>query len=625
MSRWFRAWFGRSARWRSGRKLASLGGELRACADSLARHAAATEPSFLALGNDLQSLFRAATELTNTLEQSNVRLHRELAAQQLSGASGVVAAVLAEVNSGVQSVEALLARSRAITADLAAMRPQLEVVNRVGVLLRSVAVGFAVESARDKESQVAFGSFVEEIRGLSRRIGEVEGRIGDQLAAACDTETSALQRLAAELTELSGLAEQLTTTSARAAADVQARLDDLVAALASMRDRSLAIRQHTEEAVFHMQFGDIVRQKIEHVVEALGAAAGILAGGGAARGAEVAGVARALAVQAAQLEAVEQELSAAERHLGLAFSQIAEAATGLGDSSSGGATRRAGVVELRDMLAEFDQLRELVVKEQRLREESISSGQEAFGTAARIAGQMKEVETINREMHLLALNAIVMTAALGEAGATLEVLSMQVHELYRQADAAVGTIGAEATRLVGHRQSDVSAALATHEADRALVAAVGQVVEGVSEYERAVERIGAGVADSGALLAAARERLAALAGFAGQVRELRETVQTVRDRLETILGPEPLAEGGADPLEAERYTMESERETHRRIAAGGAVAAPALAGPAAGPRDVLPPRETPKATPAKTDTEPTPQLPATPNDAHSLGDNVELF
>ncbi len=603
----------------------ALGGELKDCADSLARHAAATEPSFLALGNDLQSLFRAATELTNTLEQSNARLHRELAAQQLSGATGVVAAVLTEVNSGVQSVEALLARSRAITADLAAMRPQLEVVNRVGVLLRSVAVGFAVESARDQESQVAFGSFVEEIRGLSRRTGEVEGRIGEQLAAACDAETSALSRIATELKELSGLAEQLTETSARAAADVQARLDDILAALASMRDRSLAIRQHTEEAVFHMQFGDIVRQKIEHVVEALGNAAGALSGDGAQRGTELAGVARALAVQAAQLEAVEQELSLAERQLGLAFSQIGEAATGLGDSSAGGATRRAGVVELRDMLAEFDQLRNLVVKEQRLREEAFTSGQEAFGTAARIAGQMKEVETINREMHLLALNAIVMTAALGEAGATLEVLSMQVHELYRQADAAVGTIGAEATRLVGHRQSDVSAALAQHEADRALVAAVGQVAEGVSEYERAVERIGAGVADSDALLAAARERLAALAGFAGQVRELRETVQTVRGRLEAILGPAVLAESGADLSEAERYTMESERETHRRIAAGGKVTTAVSAGPETAARNVPPIRETPKAAPAKTDSGTTSQPPAATNDAHSLGDNVELF
>lgn len=625
-ARWLRSWWLRSFGWR--RELPTLGRELQACADSLARHAAATEPGFLALGNDLQSLYRAATELTRTLEESNTRLHRELAAQRLSGTDGVVAATLAEVRTGVQAVEALLARSRAITTDLAAMRPQLDVVNRVGVLLQSVAVGFAVESARDKESQVAFGSFVEEIRGLSRRITEVEGRIGEQLAGACDAENSALSLIATELADLSGLAQQLTETSARAAADVQSRLNDIVAAVESMRDRSLRIRQHTEEAVFHMQFGDIVRQKIEHMVEAIGTAAEVLAGGGAARRGELPGVVRSLAVQVAQLEAVERELATAEQQLEHSFSQIAEAATALGDSPEGAATSRAGVVELRGLLADFDRLRELVVMEQRLREQSFVSGQEAFATAARIAGQMKEVETINREMHLLALNAIVMTAALGEAGATLEVLSMQVHDLYRGADEAVGTIGSEAERLVNHRQSADSADLAKLEADRTLVEVVGKVVAGVAEYERTVERIGARVADSNALLEAARGRLARLGEFAQHIRDWREILGAVRGRLEAMLGSAALAAAGEEAASAERYTMESEREIHRRVATGTAAAAApgpgfrAAAGQVAkGPASP----DTTQALRARADSEIGSPLSAESKDAHSLGDNVELF
>ncbi len=606
-------------RWRGLRALPALGVELEDCAASLARHAAATEPGFLALGNDLQSLYRVSTELTRALEDSNSRLHAQLASQRLSGADGVVAAALAEVQSGVRAVEALLARSKAITADLSAMRPQLDVVNRVGVLLQSVAVGFAVESSRDQESQVAFGSFVEEIRGLSRRTNEVEGRIGEQLAKACDSENSALGRIETELAELGGLAGQLAETSARAAMDVQARLDDIVAALAVMRDRSVRIRQYTEEAVFHMQFGDIVRQKIEHVVEALVGVAHDLRAPAAVRWGRVPDGVHALAVQVAQLEAVEHELATAERQLSHSFSQIADSATGFGDSADGRGTGRSGVVELRGVLADFDKLRGLAVKEQQLREQSVVSGQEAFSTAERIAGQMKEVQAINREMHLLALNAIVMTAALGEAGATLEVLSMQVHELYRQADAAVGTIGAEAERLTLHRQSDVTTDLATHVADRTLVEVVGAVANGVAEYERTVEQIGARVSDSNALLEAGRDRLSQLGEFAGQVRSLREAVQGVCLQLEAIAGP--VATGrGAGAVAEHHYTMESEREIHRRIASVAAAPAGLFAGASApGGSD------TTKAAQAKADIGEASTPPAVADDAQSLGDNVELF
>jgi len=590
------------------RSLASLAHDLRACADVLTGQAAATEPEFLALGGDLRTLYDQSTALAQAVDTATTRVHTNLTAHRIGGPDGVVAQALQSVKTSVVTVDAMLQRLRTMTDGLLAMGPEMDRIGRVGVLLQTVAVGFAIDSSRTTECQQAFGSFVDEIRSLSRRTSEVVQRISEELAQASGEEVAALHALEQELAALRNLGLQLETTTSRTAAEVQDRMNDIVAIMGTMRERSVLIQHHTEDAVFHMQFGDIVRQKIEHTGDALREAAERLATRGPHARRSAAEVDNALAVQSGQLAMVEEELATAQRQLGQSFSRISESSASLvappqGDTPEGG----RGTTGMRALLEDFVQLQELVTNGDRLRLRADKSGEKAFATAERIASQLQEVQSINREMHLLALNAIVKTAALGESGATLEVLSMQVHGLYREADGAVSEIVAMARRL-GSAQGEAAAAAEDHAATgHPLIAVVDQVRHDVGDYLTTTAALGEQVIGNRGKLEETASRLDALDRFSRQMQALRDRLDASRSTLAQLFGPAlAQARRAETTLDDARYTMQSEREVHQRIAVGATALAPAGGAPVAPPAPGIPQSamagaETAKAAPVKSD------------------------
>ena len=625
-----RDWLLQSLTWKHRRALGGYARELNDCADALGGHAVATEPEFLALGGDLRTLYELATALAQAVDEATARLHTDLTANRIAGTDGAVAQALQSVSGSIASIDGMLARLHTMTDGLLSMKPQMDRIGRVGVLLQSVAIGFAVESSRTTECQQAFGSFVDEIRGLSRRTRDIENRISEELDLASTKEIAALRVLEHELTSLRELSRQLELTSSRTATEVQDRLNDSVAAMAAMRECSRLIQQHTEDAVFHMQFGDIVRQKIEHTVDAIREAAAELAG----RQPPVRSAAsahRTLAVQIGQLEMVETELATAQRQLGQAFSRISESSASLvAPAQQTAKSEHGGTVGLKTLLEDLEQLQQLVAQGDQLRDRAGDSGGQAFATAERIASQIREVQSVNREMHLLALNAIVKTAALGTTGATLGVLSMQVHALYLEADAAVREIDTLAQRLAGAQPQGELAAAAGERAGPDLMGILEQVRRTAGDYQATTNSLAEKVVLNRERLDKATARLETLDTFSHQLFSLRERLGTVSTTLAQRFGPTLVEVQRANvPADDARYTMQSEREVHQRIggtqASATAATAPAAA-PASAPQPALSTAEPAKSVPAVADTSrassPTPTPPSEPD---SLGDNVELF
>ena len=620
-------WLLQPLSWQHRRALAGYGTELIDCANALGGHAAATEPEFLALGGDLRTLYELATALAQAVDEATARLHTDLTANRIAGADGAVAQALESVNGSIASIDGMLARLRTMTDGLQSMKPQMDRIGRVGILLQSVAVGFAVESSRTKECQQAFGSFVDEIRGLSKRTREIENRISEELDLASNKETAALRNLEQELTSLRELSRQLELTSSRTATEVQDRMNDIVAAMAAMRECSQLIQHHTEDAVFHMQFGDIVRQKIEHTVDAIREAASELS----SRQPPVRSAAsahRTLAVQGGQLEMVETELATAQRQLGQAFSRISESSASL--VAPAHQSEHGGPVGLKTLLEDLEQLQQLVTQGSQLRHRAGESGGQAFATAERIASQIREVQSINREMHLLALNAIVKTAALGSTGATLGVLSMQVHALYLDADAAVREIDTLAQQLTGAQQQGEIAAVTGKQAGSDLLGILEQVRRAAGDYQATTNSLAERVVLNREQLDKATVRLGTLDTFSHQLCSLRERLGTVTSALGSRFGQAlAQAQRANAPTDDARYTMQSEREVHQRI--GGTLAtAPAAtaaaATPARPPQPSVAPAEPAKGVPAASDTPPASSpTPPPPAETSSLGDNVELF
>ena len=631
---WWPAWL-----WlRRGQNAAGLAERLRLCAEALAGRVAVTEPDFFALGGDLRTLFESATELAQKVDETTARLHASLSSHRIGGEDGLVAVALRSIHAGVQDVDQELTVLKTIMTGLSAMHPQLARINRIGVLLQSAAVGFAVESARTAECQQAFGSFVDEIRGLARRITTIEEKVGGELTRARNEETQRFRELEAELGTMRELARQLEQTSEHAANEVQLGFDRTVALMDAARQRSARLRQHTEAAVYHVQFGDITRQKNEHIVTALQEVAATLQGKGKHSGIrKVATEAdQTLAIQVGQMEVVGEELASARQQLEQSFAQIAGATAEfvalLQDREQAGASGESD--RLRTLKADFDRLLELDEKGRSLRRRAAETAGHAYATAERLAAQMQEVQAINREMHLLALNAIVKTAALGHSGRTLEVLSMQVHELFREASGVVAGITEQTERLQKRDPQTADATGTAREDDvkLRLEDGVHQVRQAFEEFEQVVAEAIQRAGGQNDRLAEATNRLGALRAFTEHLQSLARDLGEVRAGLAPWCRQRSPTESLQEADLAARYTMQSEREVHLRIAAGHAAAdtgGAALSPPEVAPVAVVagrPAGVTAQEPPAPADTVPMTTAPTDGKDAGaSLGDNVELF
>jgi hypothetical protein len=193
--------------------------------------------------------------------------------------------------------------------------------------------------------------------------------------------------------------------------------------------------------------------------------------------------------------------------------------------------------------------------------------QRAAEASAKLAGHLSEVSTLNFELRIQALNAIVKTARLGPDGVTLGVLSAHVHEVSHDS---------------GH---SVAAILKLLDSLRAGTSLLGQGQPtgaengaGESALERGLRDIAAlhqkfqQTADEATSLAKRQEEILAetsanldfLSAFDLRMTATLEALQAVRTRLKPNLSSRE-ASSGPDLELPGSYTMESEREIHRRV------------------------------------------------------------
>jgi len=557
-----------------------------------------TEPEFLQLAGDLRVLHEGATELGRTTREHVASVHSVLEKNRLAGSGGLTDGALSELQAGLQEAEERLRVLRRTSEAMRRLHGQGRQMQRVASLLEVSGYGFAVESARSVASQQAFSAFVDELRKLARKVGTLGEAISDQARTAQEESERLGSTMAAGLKELGqltlGAGETVRQTSAR----VQSVLDASWTALQDVERNTTRIAGHASDAVYHLQFGDIVRQKLEHVSEALTET-------------NRAHLDHQLQVQAGQLELVVEEIASARQQLDRAFASLADETHHLASTiqSLGGGGDGMGEDPLAELRAGFTHIEELQKRGRHLCIGARETSARAMETAAQLSHHLEEVEEINRQMHLQALNAIIKTALLGDAGRTLEILSMHVHGVFMESSALV----AETVEVIAglSRDAESCAAGTSVTADHAaapLQHDLDELVRVQAEFRDAIGSAAELTAREGGALDRARVSLGFLSELGEQVDALRRRVIAVRPNIATAAAPHP-------PELANRYTIASEREVHRRVTQSTAETATQEQAPlkaASGNENI------------DLFDDPAPPENAAPQD-EDLGDNVELF
>ena len=532
---------------------------LPALASSLAELARRTDPDFARLGTDLKSLHAAAFELSRSIGQYAGSVRDTLQGSRLNGADGTAARCLAGLQAGMDAADGNLAALQEVAGALGQLHAQGAQIERIAMILKSSGCTFAVESARSAECQQAFGSFVEELRSLAEKIASLGSAIGGQSRETQASLEGLTRVINGDLEQLRNLTRRSEASVRQTAEQMQRLLDSSCSALQQAEARAREITRHADDVVFHLQFGDNVRQRLEHVVAALEDASA------ASNSPEK--TALILDIQLAQLAAIGGEVEDTQRQLLEAFGGLARESASLGEGVrdlGGGESANDGGQDLFEQLkSELVQLEGLQRQGHTLCARANETSQQAIASAASLSQHLDKVQDINREMHLQALNAIIKTALLGEAGRTLEVLSTHVHTVFQESSGLVEqTIRVlEQVRSSAHRTGDAGSALADEDTD--LQGGLAQIAKVHGEFSGIAETALQLVGRQNARLEEVRSRLEFLGALSGRLAAFAEEVRAVRRVLPEVK-PGNVPDDELVSL-SRRYTMESERAVHRRI------------------------------------------------------------
>ena len=611
---------------------------LHAFNGSFTGHHQRTDVEFNALAKSLRKLYEISQALAGLVSERLGVVQTALNESRIARPEGVAAAALQDLRHGLGEADGELTLLQSVGGELWRLRSQVERIEQIGMSIRTSVFGFAVESARTDQCRQTFGSFADELRSLGNRITGLAGAIASDAGAAHGLLEKEWKSLTESHAQLCQLAAQLETNANATAAAAQGMLDQVLRGLQKSEEKMRQITQHAGEALFYLQFGDIVRQKTEHIAAALGETVNALQLAASrpefCTRASVAD--QVLAIQIGQLELIRAEVGTAQGKLAESFSALGEATGQMCDILGRWLPSSDNRGNQPDTLAAFKaallRLEESHRLGQELRLGARRSLQNLTGVSQRLAGHIGDLKVLNFDIHLQALNAIVRTAALGAEGTTLSVLSMHVDLLCCESKGVVADLVAILESVIQQTGSK-----AGRQEPAGEPAQNTRPAADMGNIESAFNECGTTFASASNLVA---EQQSAINGSQALLNFLANLDSAITDQIaeltacRTMLAPcKSAATSAAAPTETlnQLYTMQSERDIHENLRKNASPGANLVAAenevelfespPTQCQTSPPPPLESPNGNAAS----PVAAIISAPAKGSELGDNVDLF
>jgi methyl-accepting chemotaxis protein len=561
-----------------------------------------TERDFLKIGENLSEFIRTVDLISSELSALADLIsgeHGSRASEALTSALERSREMRARAEDGVGLLGGMRQQAGKLKETLSGFKDTVSTFHIIGVLTR-------IETAHLGNAGADFGNLAGDVKALAGNIqAKIEGAL-DKAAQLTAPIESVLRRVSAlEEGEAQDLPRVIAgvLASLKSFRDMQDRTRDASVRLGA---RYGAISQAFNNLIVSIQFHDITRQQVEHVIQALRKLCSESAGAGGRRHGDR-DTGAVLALQSMQLADAAAKFAASVASVGHNLDQIAahiqemagesRTLSGLSEDAKnsfflemerGCSTILAGLGECNDA---------------EIAAEAASGG--LAETMGQMQGSLEEIRTIEIQMQWMALNASVRADHIGAPGDALAVLAASMQTLALESGQrsqslveALGSMREATTRLSGS-------------GGPALVSGPGGGLEemrtAATDLHTSSERSFARMAEIAARTARLREDISAArdsfsvgALFAEGIGRARGMLQEVGEGNRSGLsrdGADGWQRGLADFTK--HYTMQAERDVHQGIT--GVVAGVA---PAAAPAEP-------------------PEVPS--GEAGEMGENVEFF
>ncbi|HQP29707.1 MAG TPA: hypothetical protein PLB81_00145 [Deltaproteobacteria bacterium] len=413
-------------RWRADLETARL---------SLEEIIASSEHAFISIGERLMD-FALRSSGMNETSRSVVRL---MTGEGFSGVTQGLSTLLEDLRALMSDSEGRLGRITGVLNEyltiLAAAEKSLDTFG--GLVLNLNMLGFLtrVENAHLESANTGFASLTDDVRRLAELIKSKSQDIrstAQPLKQAIEGALKGVQTFEKTRGAQAGALLEETVTHHRT---LSGRYTAAVQAAERVADMVGGIAQSTGRIVESLQFHDISRQQIEHVVHVIDSLSGHIDSPRCTLRESAAVLEKVCSLQASQLGQTRSEIMDALElvkdsltHIGLGVGEIVNAtsATVLTADSAGVAFMDR---VLQGIEAVMQGLEATTAEESALLETvSATSAQ-----VSRMSGFVREIEELGIHLQLIALNARIKAAHLGTQGAALDTISGSIYALSHEA------------------------------------------------------------------------------------------------------------------------------------------------------------------------------------------------
>lgn len=592
-----------------------INAKLPPIAASLDVHNKSVGADFMELGKKLLSTHQAITDLINQSikvqsiikpdDDGDVTLDRIV-----SNSSSTVSSIIEQQN----KLNDDLPRMTEITELLSSLLDESHALAWVAKRLGILKLYFRVESARNEDTENAYLDFQDQMGQLVETITSLRDVMQSDTEKASQLHKQAQENLQKELNKLLQFGD-LSQRNLDFATNEVLRLTDRSKSSAVLFTECLKrIIGHVGQIVIAIQFHDIVRQQIEHVIEAFQQ---IISQQVDDEEGWLAYVTQLLRVQVGQLDQVIKSINSAHTSISKSFASINDevgimmdviANRGQGSSDLEVSASFKNLTSVINDLKNVHQQTNELVHNIRKDEDTVVE------MASRLTMHIEDMSIVNDEVKLNAINAIINSARLGADGETLGVLADQMMQLAMHSDGIMeNTI--EVIGNINNLAHHVSL-LQDHSQDVDTFANNDELSNIVAETERLYDRFSN---DCAKILSEAGEIRTTLpviqkhSNFISLFGSDIKVQMMMLTELEQALIPltSGLTLGSSIDMDLSRYTMSSERDIHLKIIGGAA---------ATDDCDILQEIQEPIIVDKSPDD---PDI--NPDNDDVLGDNIELF
>ncbi len=404
-------------------------------AGGLGESARSIESAFVTAGGKLAT----CVGLLNKVLSAFNSLSGTIASPELRSASDTLRAVGPQGREMLKAFAGERASMARLVGTLASAGGPIHDLHRTIEMIGAVAINARVVAAGMHEDADGLQVFTTDVSDLAKRAAATVGSFQDGYdGLLVKIRTVNAQSVSFER-DYRATVERLGERLDHHLASLDARRGTASAASAGVEEMSRDFTKRVSQMVGALQIGDSVRQRIEHIDQALCLAAQIRGGGvpdelagqaisAAGRDILAHGIARLQAAQLdASLQVFEGEVGAAEATLAALVTDMGRALDeALRDFHALRGGKGASIADLTAELAEAaDRLREC--EEERAKIDALTI--EVEETVGRLLDCVADVRAVEFNMRILSMNTTISCSKLGERGKALSVVSQQLREL----------------------------------------------------------------------------------------------------------------------------------------------------------------------------------------------------